>query len=626
MLKKILISLKVAFHNPVFLTLLAGILFRLPFLPVKGFEQDFLFFASIAKSLLNGFTVCYDNVKEIEGGILNYPPVYLYILKILAHGYRLFTDAPFSSTGFLILLKCATICFEIAVSLVIYRWTARQWGHKSGLTAMGFYFLNPALIYVSVVFGQVDAIFSALLLFSLLSIIENRAFWGGFFLAASLLMKIMTLPFIPFFFLIYPWKREYKQTSLMVLGFLAGGLLILSPFLCTGRILLVYQRCFETSVNWRTDLTIGALNLWAFHADPLTHDGRIWGWLYDSDGQCRYHWFLSFFTYKKLGTGLFGLAYLLCFSDLKTRKEKVDWLIPAAHIALAFFLFPTRMHERYLYPFFAFAAILSPTSTFRKVLYISFSLVFLDNMMRVCPLIGAIPPLASVYQSWSLWIAASLLLLYCLFLGYEYAGNFLPNQTRFVIIATSLGMGIFIITGLAYLRWITIQPDIKLIYLSSLKPIQIQQDWPQLPPDKILIKDRTVNRTADGNEAGNELRINGILYRHGIGTHAKSRIEYEVPGTHNLFESYIGVDEEIRPAAEKNPGVGTVAFSVLVNGEKRYESPLMLVSSPAKYIAIRLPEGKKTNKITLIVNDAGDGSNSDHADWALARVRLTHPK
>ena len=611
--------------QPVFLIILVGLFIRIPFLPVKGFAQDFLFFSSIAKSLLNGFTTCYDNVTGIEGGILNYPPVYLYILKILANIYRIFTNAPFTSVAFLILMKCATIFFEVLTSILIYRWVSKEINVKSGLWAMGFYFLNPALIYVSVVFGQVDAIFTFFLLFSLLAIVENRAFWGGFLLATALLMKIMTLPFVPFFFLICLARRDVKQTILMIAGFLVGAFILLSPFLFTGRLLLVYQRCFETSVNWRTDLTIGAFNLWTFHADPLTHDGRIWGWFYDADGQCRYNWLLALFTYKRLGTGLFAVAYLICLGDLIKRKEKMEWLIPAAHIALAFFLFPSRMHERYLYPFFAFTAILASTDAFRKIIFTGFSLTFLINVMQICPLVGNTSPLESLYQPWVLWIAGANLLFYFLFAGYEYAGLF-PNQNKWRITAKSSAVGIISVFTLAVLHGIACQPDPKLIYLSSLKPVAIQQDWPVLPPEKLLTKDRTVNRTADGNEAGNELRINGILYRYGIGTHAKSRIDYEVPGTHNLFESYVGIDEEVQAAAEKNPGAGTVAFSVLVNGEKRYQSPLMLVSSPARYVAIRLPEGNKTNKITLIVDDNGDGSNSDHADWALARVRLTHPR
>jgi Gpi18-like mannosyltransferase len=598
--------------------ILLGILIRLFFLPVKGFEQDFLFFSSCAQAVENGVTTCYDNVEVIEGHILNYPPVYLYLLGLAAHVYHAFTSAPLQTTAFLCLLKGITIFFEVLICVMLFRWVSAHRGEKQGLLAAGLFFLNPAVFYVSVVFGQVDAIFGFFLLMAVIACIENRAFWCGAFLAASLLMKIMTLPFIPFFFLVFPAKREWKRTGWMIAGFAAATLLILSPYLFTGRLGLVYQRCFKESVEWGGSLTIGAFNLWVFHIQPMLFDERNWGWLFGSDGMLTTNGLLALLTYKKLGMGLFGLAYLLCLRDLATRKERFEKLVPLAHIAIAFFLLPTRMHERYLFPFFVFFAPLICTTRTRQWLFCGFSLTYLLNLIQVCPPLGPIPAQADLYTAWSLCIAGANLVLYAIFIGTEYCAPSDTNRHAAYRAAYSALAGFLLVLGLTGLRGAS-HPDPDKLYLSHLAPVSIQQDWPIVPPENILRPDLSTD--------GNQLQIGHTVYRYGIGVHANSRIEYDIPGTHNFFEAYIGVDAEIIPSLRhKTPASGTVVFSVLINGEKRYESPLMLATTPPTYISFRLPEGQEHNRLTLLVHGTENGIDSDHANWGLARVWLTHPR
>ena len=55
---------------------------------------------------------------------------------------------------------------------------------------------------------------------------------------------------------------------------------------------------------------------------------------------------------------------------------------------------------------------------------------------------------------------------------------------------------------------------------------------------------------------------------------------------------------------------------MLSDGTLLYESPVMKpgMSPRLVYVPIR---GRRS--LTLIVSDAGDGNQADHADWAMAR-------
>ncbi|MER5863678.1 NPCBM/NEW2 domain-containing protein [Kitasatospora sp. NPDC002040] len=116
-------------------------------------------------------------------------------------------------------------------------------------------------------------------------------------------------------------------------------------------------------------------------------------------------------------------------------------------------------------------------------------------------------------------------------------------------------------------------------------------------------KDRSVD--------GNPIRLNGTGYAKGIGTHANSSVTYPLNGGYTRFRSDVGIDDEITAS-------GTVRFEVWGDGVKLYSSPSTLTpTSPTQSIDISVAG---VNSLVLKATDAGDGINSDHADWAGARL------
>jgi hypothetical protein len=109
---------------------------------------------------------------------------------------------------------------------------------------------------------------------------------------------------------------------------------------------------------------------------------------------------------------------------------------------------------------------------------------------------------------------------------------------------------------------------------------------------------------------GNPIRIGGKTYARGLGTHATSQIRYAVNNCYRRFEAEVGVDDE-------KDGGGTVVFQVLADGKKLFDSGVMRGKQPAQKVSLSL-DG--VEELLLVVTDAGDGINSDHADWAAARL------
>ena len=108
--------------------------------------------------------------------------------------------------------------------------------------------------------------------------------------------------------------------------------------------------------------------------------------------------------------------------------------------------------------------------------------------------------------------------------------------------------------------------------------------------------------------------MGGKTYAHGLGTHANSRIHYQLDNRYRRFEAEVGVDDE-------KEGGGTVVFQVFADDRKVFDSGVMRGNQPAKKVSLPL-DG--VEELLLVVTDAGDGNNCDHADWGNARLIGNH--
>ena len=112
---------------------------------------------------------------------------------------------------------------------------------------------------------------------------------------------------------------------------------------------------------------------------------------------------------------------------------------------------------------------------------------------------------------------------------------------------------------------------------------------------------------------GNPIRIASRSFARGVGTHAESVASFALDGKALSFEAFVGVDAEAEKGADG--AKGSAKFSVWVDGRPAFASPVMTSASEAVPVKLSLA-GAKT--IDLVVEDANDGMDFDHADWADA--------
>ncbi|WP_229780844.1 NPCBM/NEW2 domain-containing protein, partial [Deinococcus malanensis] len=123
--------------------------------------------------------------------------------------------------------------------------------------------------------------------------------------------------------------------------------------------------------------------------------------------------------------------------------------------------------------------------------------------------------------------------------------------------------------------------------------------------------DRSNGEQAAGD--GKTLSINGKTYTRGYGVHAGSELRFSLKGTGancTRFTADVGVDDEVGKK-------GKVVFQVFLDGVKAYDSGAMKGKDPARQVDLDIT-GKQ--ELRLVVTDAGNGINFDHADWAQPKI------
>jgi len=140
-------------------------------------------------------------------------------------------------------------------------------------------------------------------------------------------------------------------------------------------------------------------------------------------------------------------------------------------------------------------------------------------------------------------------------------------------------------------------------YLSDLAWQRADNGWGPVE------RDMSVNTQAAGD--GRRLSIGDVTYDKGLGVHAPSNVEFHLGGRCSAVRSDVGVDDEVTSSA------ASVAFEIWADGAKVAESGVMTAADAARTLTADVT-GATT--LRLVVTDAGDGTNSDHADWAGAQL------
>jgi hypothetical protein len=141
------------------------------------------------------------------------------------------------------------------------------------------------------------------------------------------------------------------------------------------------------------------------------------------------------------------------------------------------------------------------------------------------------------------------------------------------------------------------------VYLSDLVPFLAVNGWGPFEKDR--------SNGDWGPNDGRPISIQGVTYAKGVGVHAVSDMRYRLDRKYRTFTAVAGIDDEVAGSS------ASVVFEVWADGIKLYDSGVVRSATAAKHVSINVT-GRL--ELWLVVRNAGDGSNYDHADWADARL------
>lgn len=309
----------------------------LSFLP--SFETDISAYRFWSQRLVeNGLSGFYS-----PSVFTNNPSGYLYIYWATGFIKKIFfPDINYLSSNYDILLKLPTNIADILSGLVIFLILKRKVSEKLALIGFSAYVFNPAIFFNSSIWGQYDGFSTLFLLVSCyVLVIKKTPVLSTMLFAIAWTIKPQTISFTPVLVLLIlrlfpPQKWLYSLAT-----FIATALLIYLPFFPKNPF---YGLIFVnfSSANLFNCTTCFAFNFW----------GIFGNWGNDLN---------QFLGISYLFWGIVLLIiFLIPLLLLKTKnfQEPLIYLTTSISV-ISFFTLLTRVHERYIFPVFAFLLLAS---------------------------------------------------------------------------------------------------------------------------------------------------------------------------------------------------------------------------------------------------------------------------
>lgn len=157
--------------------------------------------------------------------------------------------------------------------------------------------------------------------------------------------------------------------------------------------------------------------------------------------------------------------------------------------------------------------------------------------------------------------------------------------------------------------WVTPKPLSGLNYVSDLEWLEQSNGYGPVERDQS-------NGQAASND-GRPIEIDDVTYEKGVGMHATGAITAWLGGTCSTFDAIVGIDDEVLETSGES-GIGSVKFLVYGDGVLLAETPVLTNDAAALPLSVDVTG---VQRLRLVADEATNGKNFDHADWADAKLR-----
>ncbi len=403
-------------------------------LPGSGFDADLVSFRFWADDLArNGLAGFYQ--REF---FHDYTPGYMYVLWLVGTIGR-------AAGGIGDLIKIPPILADLGLGYLVWSMIRELGGRQRlALLGAGVVMVNPVFWFDNVVWGQVDSVGVLFLLLGLRSLWRDQPERAAIFTVVAAIVKPQLGILVPIVAVVTirralrppavdaalpegrfrRWEVQTGQPVRILTTGLAGYLTALAlclpfglsvigftpqaPFLTSG---LIDQ--IAVAGGGYPYVTVNAYNAWAVVPSDLGNSLANSGqWVCDAvvAGNACGAGVAQFGAIPAvlIGTALLVLAIVTGMWAVWRRPDRLTILVALAVIALAFFAAPTRVHERYGFPFFALGAILFAVSPRWRIAYVILAIATFANMYVVLTTIY--PPKDPVLNPVADWLGIGSLI------------------------------------------------------------------------------------------------------------------------------------------------------------------------------------------------------------------------
>ena len=332
--------------------------------PTQGYVNDLNTFASWFNTAAeHGPRVFYSVVSWCD-----YPPLNVYFFwgfGSLAQALSLSGTQAMSS-----IVKLAPNIFDIATAFLIYVFVRQRLNFKTALLATALYAFNPAVIFNTAVWGQFDAIYTFLLVLSLMLALASKPELSAVAFALGILTKPQSIALLPLIAFLIFRKNGWRRLLISTLAGAATVFVVILPFEWSNPVTFLSNIYFSAYNNPIYQVTsLNAFNAWAL--------GGMW--ISDTQG-------ISFLTLNLIGWMMFVALSIFMLYFVHKRmdvSEEVVVLFGAFMLLFGFFMLPTRIHERYLFPAISMLALMFPFIKKARPLYVVLTATLLVNVSYV---------------------------------------------------------------------------------------------------------------------------------------------------------------------------------------------------------------------------------------------------
>ena len=345
----------------------AALLVRLPFLLTPGYDvRDYRAWAWVVGEV--GIGRAYSAAYPPGVPWLNYPPFYLYVLRVTGLAYAtLRPDGDWDDQVLAAMLKLSPILAEIALGLFLYRFLRRYASAPVALGGTAAYLLNPAIIWNTSYWGGIDAFHTLFLTGALFAAAQRHPARAWPLAVLAVGAKPLALPGA-----LATVPPALRTATLRGLTGAAGaavvtGLLLAGPVILQGEAAAMV-RAMARNLGNQAVLSANAHNLW-------------WVVTWGNGWQADTRDLVPGLDYRTIGLGLFATVAAWALAGLWPRADDpVATCATGAYLSYAFFVLTTEVHENWSVALFAPLAAAAALRPCHRPLYLALALTTLANL------------------------------------------------------------------------------------------------------------------------------------------------------------------------------------------------------------------------------------------------------